>query len=228
MKTLFGLFSKISAGSLYAVTALGLCLATDCRAQAPAQGVPNAMQGFSQNREQPVRIEAAAFEMLKAKNRGTFSGNVTVVQGDTTMKSRTLVVFYDSRNEAQAATKSPLRGVPNRGERRPAAEQTIPAIGAGSSIRRIEAHSDVVVTQKDQTVTGETAVFDTRTNLITMRGGVVLTQCGNVLRGDRLLVDMTTGFSRVESDRGKVQGLFAQGCGSGAPQLAPQGPRKRS
>ena len=50
-----------------------------------------------------------------------------------------------------------------------------------------------------------------------MRGGVVLTQCKNVLRGDRLMVDMTTGVSRVESDSGKVQGLFSQsgqGCGS--------------
>jgi lipopolysaccharide export system protein LptA len=44
-----------------------------------------------------------------------------------------------------------------------------------------------------------------------------LTQCKNVLRGDRLLVDMTTGVSRVESDSGKVQGMFIQGqdCGSG-------------
>ena len=30
-------------------------------------------------------------------------------------------------------------------------------------------------TQEDQVVTGETAVFDTKTNLITMLGGVVLT-----------------------------------------------------
>ena len=66
----------------------------------------------------------------------------------------------------------------------------------------------MVVTQKDQVVTGETAVFDTRANLITMLGGIVLTQCKNVLRGDRLFVDMTTGVSRVESDSGKVQGLF--------------------
>ena len=74
----------------------------------------------------------------------------------------------------------------------------------------------MVVTQKDQVVTGETAVFDTKANLITMLGGVVLTQCKNVLRGDRLMVDMTTGVSRVESDSGKVQGLFiqsGQGCG---------------
>ena len=39
-----------------------------------------------------------------------------------------------------------------------------------------------MVTQKDQVVTGETAVFDTRANLITMLGGVVLTQCKNVLQ----------------------------------------------
>ena len=67
-----------------------------------------------------------------------------------------------------------------------------------------------MVTQKDQVVTGETAIFDTRANLITMVGGVVLTQCKNVLRGDRLKVDMTTGVSRVESDSGKVQGMFMQ------------------
>jgi lipopolysaccharide export system protein LptA len=71
------------------------------------------------------------------------------------------------------------------------------------------------VTQKDQVVTGDTAVFDAKTNLITMRGGVVLTQCRNVLRGDRLLVDMTSGVSRVESDSGKVQGLFNQSSGAG-------------
>jgi lipopolysaccharide export system protein LptA len=43
-----------------------------------------------------------------------------------------------------------------------------------------------------------------------------LTQCKNVLRGDRLFVDMTTGVSRVESDSGKVQGLF-QSSGQNGP-----------
>jgi lipopolysaccharide export system protein LptA len=95
-------------------------------------------------------------------------------------------------------------------------QSATPGPGGSSSIRRLEARGNVVVTQKDQVVTGETAVFDTKTNLITMLGGVVLTQCKNVLRGDRLFVDMTTGVSRVESDSGKVQGLFiqsGQGCG---------------
>jgi len=54
------------------------------------------MQGFSQNRDQPIQIEAAELEMRDKKNEATFSGNVKVVQGDTTMTSKTLVVFYDS------------------------------------------------------------------------------------------------------------------------------------
>ena len=92
--------------------------------------------------------------------------------------------------------------------------------GGSSSIRRLEAKGNVVVTQKDQVVTGETAVFDTKANMITMLGGIVLTQGKNVLRGDRLMVDMATGVSRVESDSGRVQGLFiSSGGGGGAPAI---------
>jgi lipopolysaccharide export system protein LptA len=50
-----------------------------------------------------------------------------------------------------------------------------------------------------------------------MLGGVVLTQCKNVLRGDRLTVDMTTGVSRIESDSGRVQVLLTQGQGCASP-----------
>jgi lipopolysaccharide export system protein LptA len=53
-----------------------------------------------------------------------------------------------------------------------------------------------------------------------MLGGVVLTQGKNVLRGDRLVVDMTTGTSRVESDSGRVQGLF-QSSGQSGPSIVP-------
>ena len=183
------------------------------RAQSTVQGVPNAMQGFSQNRDQPIQIEAASLEMRDKKKEATFSGNVKVVQGDTTMTSKALVVFYDSSHGLRAARRRPM---PKPAKIRADAVRD-PGPGGSSSIRRLEAKGSVVVTQKDQVVTGETAVFDTKANLITMLGGVVLTQCKNVLRGDRLLVDMTTGVSRVESDSGRVQGLFhpvGQGCGS--------------
>lgn len=181
-------------------------------AQSTMQGVPNAMQGFSQNRDQPIQIEAASLEMRDKKKEATFAGNVKVVQGDTTMTSKTLVVFYESSSDKAAAPQAePAKAA--KGTKAAPMQSTTPGPGGASSIKRLEARGNVVVTQKDQVVTGETAVFDTKTNLITMLGGVVLTQCQNVLRGDRLMVDMTTGVSRVESDSGKVQGLFIQSQG---------------
>lgn len=183
-------------------------------AQSTMQGVPNAMQGFSQNRDQPIQIEAASLEMRDKKKEATFAGNVKVVQGDTTMTSKTLVVFYESSSDKAAAPQAaPAKATKSAPAQSAPMQSATPGPGGASSIKRLEARGNVVVTQKDQVVTGETAVFDTKTNLITMLGGVVLTQCQNVLRGDRLMVDMTTGVSRVESDSGKVQGLFIQSQG---------------
>jgi lipopolysaccharide export system protein LptA len=208
------LVRRITLCAWIAAFALGPITARQAWAQSAVQGVPNAMQGFSQNRDQPIQIEAATLEMRDKKKEATFAGNVKVVQGDTTMTSKILVVFYDSATQ-QAAT--PAANAKAAAKPAPIQSAT-PGPGGSSSIKRLEAKGSVVVTQKDQVVTGETAVFDTRANLITMLGGVVLTQCKNVLRGDRLLVDMTTGVSRVESDNGKVQGLFiqSQGCGPSA------------
>ena len=186
-------------------------------AQAAMSGVPNAMQGFSQNRDQPIQIEAASLEMRDKKKEATFAGNVKVVQGDTTMTSKTLIVFYDQASAPGAApppnAKAAAKSAP--------LQSATPGPAGSSSIRRLEARGSVVVTQKEQVVTGDSAIFDTKANLITMTGGVVLTQCKNVLRGDRLLVDMTTGVSRVESDSGKVQGVFIQQEGCGKPASGP-------
>jgi lipopolysaccharide export system protein LptA len=196
-----------------AALALALIASGDALAQGAMSGVPNAMQGFSQNRDQPIQIEAASLEMRDKKKEATFAGNVKVVQGDTTMTSKSLVVFYDS-GAAQASSQPAAP----KGSKSAPMQSATPGPGGSSSIRRLEAKGSVVVTQKDQVVTGETAVFDPRANLITMMGGVVLTQCKNVMRGDRLKVDMTTGVSRVESDS-KVHVLIeqsGQGCGPGS------------
>jgi len=211
MKFMMQFFSRSFAA---AALAFALVASGDALAQGAMSGVPNAMQGFSQNRDQPIQIEAASLEMRDKKKEATFSGNVKVVQGDTTMTSKSLVVFYDS---GPAAPASPQPAAP-KGSKSGSMQSATPGPGGSSSIRRLEARGSVVVTQKDQVVTGETAIFDPRANLITMAGGVVLTQCKNVLRGDRLKVDMTTGVSRVESDTNKVQGMFIQGqdCGSGS------------
>jgi lipopolysaccharide export system protein LptA len=219
------LVTRITRSARAAAFTFAVGVAGAAVAQHATTGVPNAMQGFSQNRDQPIHIEAPVLEVRDKKKEATFSGNVKVVQGDTTLTSDTLVVFYE---QAPAPDSAPASATPRAAAPAPAVNSKAAAKSAppmqseatgtsgNSSIKRLEARGSVVVTQKDQVVTGETAVFDTKANLITMLGGVVLTQCKNVLRGDRLLVDMTTGVSRVESDSGKVQAMVDQ-SGQGCP-----------
>ena len=214
--------ARIACGAITCAAALALPFAGGAYAQSSVQNVPNAMQGFSQNRDQPIQIEAETLEMRDKQKEATFSGHVKVVQGDTTMTSKKLVVFYESKNQQPAgATTGNAKGTKSA----PPMQSAMPGPDGSSSIRRLEATGNVVVTQKDQVVTGESAVFDTKTNLVTMGGGVLLTQGKNVLQGDRLIVDMTTGVSRVESDSGKVRGLFISSGqqGSGPPGLPTPG-----
>src|SRR6185312_9129931 len=86
--------------SVLAAAVLAIAVSVAATSAALAQpgagkGVPNALQGFSQNRGQPVQIEAASLEVRDKEKVATFSGNVKVVQGDTTMRCKSLVVFYE-------------------------------------------------------------------------------------------------------------------------------------
>jgi lipopolysaccharide export system protein LptA len=175
-----------------------------------SKGPPNALQGFSQNRDQPVHIEAATLEVRDKDKVATFSGDVKVQQGDTGLRCKSLVVFYepDSKDGAPPANTMPAAD---------------PGPGGQQRIKRLEAKGGVVVTQKEQTATGELGIFDMKTNTVTLSGNVIMTQGKNVLRGDRLVVDLTNGVSRVESGKngqGRVQGLFLPGSG---PDLNPGG-----
>jgi lipopolysaccharide export system protein LptA len=141
-----------------------------------------------QQRGEPVKISSATFEIHPKKNMATFSGGVQVVQGDTDVRCKVLIVYYDNER-GKSASKN--------------------AEGGGSQqIRRMEAKGSVVVTQKEQRAVGERAEFDMRTNTVTLIGNVVVTSAENVMRGQRLIVDLTTGVSRMESGGGRVEGVF--------------------
>lgn len=206
-----------------AAGALGLALAA---APAAAQNVQNnALQGFSQNRDQPVKIDAATLEVRDKDKVATFAGNVHLVQGDTTLRCKTLVVFYE---QDSASSK-------------PGAMKSATPVGAGGgsqSIKRLEAKGDVIVTQKDQRATGEMGVFDMKANTVTLHNNVVISQGPNVVKGDRLVVNLTTGVSRVECNNPRdcrVSALLNPGSGksegaagaSGAP-AAPGPPHGRT
>ena len=170
-------------------------------AQTAPQGPPNALQGFSQNRDQPVDIEAATLEVRDKQKQATFSGDVRVKQGDTGLRCKSLVVFYEQDSETADQSKT--------------LQAATPGPGGEQRIKRLEARGGVIVTQKEQTATGDLGIFDMKSNTVTLTGNpVVMTQGQNVLRGEKLVVDLTSGTSRVESNKGsqgRVQGLFLPG-----------------
>ena len=182
------------------------------------KGAPNALQGFQQNRGQPVQIEAASLEVRDKDKVATFTGNVKVVQGDTSLRCKSLVVFYEQQTKDGQAAAQTMKAAS-------------PGPGGSSQISRLEARGGVTVNQKDQTATGDTALFDMKSNTVTLQGNVVVSQGANVMRGERLVVDMTTGVSRVDAGKssGPVRMLIQQGPaqGNGAPGAAPRfGPQR--
>jgi lipopolysaccharide export system protein LptA len=182
----------------------GASLHAQPQPQPASKGPPNALQGFSQNRDQPVHIEAATLEVRDKDKVATFSGNVRVTQGDTGLRCKSLLVFYEQGGDENADKSKNLQAA-------------TPGPGGQQSIKRLEAHGSVVVTQKEQTATGDLGIFDMKTNTVTLTGNVMMTQGQNVLRGEKLVVDLTTGVSKVESGKsgsGRVQGLFQPGAGA--------------
>lgn len=179
-----------AAAALAAGLLATVLLAAPAAAQ-PSGGsnTPNALQGFAQNRDKPVRIESASLEVRDKEKTATFAGDVHLVQGDVTLKCRSLVVFYepDAKQDGKPDPKA-----------KPASTNAMAGGGGSQQIKRIEARGDVVVSQKDQVAVGDNGIFDMKSNTVTLIGNVVISQGPNAVKGDRLVVDMTTGVSRVE------------------------------
>lgn len=177
---------------------LAAILAASAAERAGAQGgPPNALQGFSQNRGQPINITADTLELRDKEKIAIFSGKVKATQGNSIIECAKMTVFYDG----DPAGSSP--GTP-----RPAGASAMPA---SSQIRRLEADGGVIVTQKDQMATGNRGIYDMRANNVTLIGDVTATQGKNTIKGDKLIVDLTTGYSRVESTQSggqRVMGTF--------------------
>jgi lipopolysaccharide export system protein LptA len=172
--------------------------------QASAQASKSVFKGAAQKKGEPVKINAASLEVRDKDKTATFSGDVQVIQGDTELRCNSLVVFYEGDLSKGAKSTDGQRN---------------------QQIRRMEARGNVLVIQKDQRATGDHGDFDMRNNTVTLTGNVVVMRGVDVLRGQRLLVNLTTGVSQVESGGGRVEALInpnqgqdQQGKGEGLPR----------
>lgn len=179
---------------LVAVAAVAFAAHPQAQTPTPQQpsGPPNALQGFAQNRDQPVKIDAGQLEVRDKDKVAMFSGSVKVVQGDTTLRAKTLAVFYDGNGSTASALTAAK-----------------PGPGGQQRIRRLEAKGGVKVCQNEQVATGETGIFDMQANSVTLLGNVVLTQGLNVLKGERLTVNLTTGEAKIEGGTDGKRGVSA-------------------
>jgi lipopolysaccharide export system protein LptA len=208
-------------------------------AAVPAGGAPaaaataaptGAFGAFSKNSNQPIDIESDTLVVHDREQYATFLGNVKAVQGTTTLRSKELKVHYvggaansltgagPKAAAAPAPPAAPGATPPAAGEQAASATPKPAGAGglgdAGNQISKIEARGDVVITtDQDQTTTSDWALYDVPAQLVTVGGNVVLTQGKNVLKGDRLVIDLKTGESRFEntgngSTGGKIRALF--------------------
>jgi lipopolysaccharide export system protein LptA len=178
---------------LLVATLAAAMLAAAAPGGAQTERTPSGLFKMQQKRDEPVRIASLSLEVRDKDKLATFSGSVHIIRGELEVRSETLRVFYDD----MAGARKTVDGGRNQ-----------------QQMRRLEARGAVLITQRNQRAAGDQADFDVRANTFTLNGNVVVTRCGDVMRGDRLFVDMKTGVSRME---GRVEGVFApnsrdEGC----------------
>jgi lipopolysaccharide export system protein LptA len=131
---------------------------------------PAMTQGISNhNSNAPIDFAADRIEVQDRADRAILSGNVAVTQGALSLNAARLTVAY---------TGAITNGSPD--------------------VNRLDASGGVVVRSRGETARGEFATYDLNRRLITMIGGVTLTQGSNVLRGGRLVIDLASGRSIVD------------------------------
>lgn len=90
-------------------------------------------------------------------------------------------------------------------------------------VKQVIAEGNVVITTKTEVVSANRATYNHQSGIAEMIGNVKLTRGDSQLNGDRAVVNLKTGVSRLLARRGggRVRGLFIPGGATGGP--APKG-----
>ena len=198
--------------------AFGLVLA----APVFAQTLTNSFGGLSKSSKDPIDIESDVLVVHDSQKYATFKGNVKAVQGTTTLRARELDVHYTGGGDKLLTGQDQNQDKKEGGEQAAVEAKPVDAkdgkgasADSGTQITQIEAKGDVMITsENDQTTSSEWAIYDVPSQQVTVGGNVVLTQGKNVLKGDRLVIDLKTGESRFENPGntatagGRIRALF--------------------
>lgn len=142
-------------------------------AQEAAAPAESSVTGLRLSGDQPIQIESDKLEVRENDSVAVFTGNVTVTQGPTLLKSGRMTVHY-AKDGGSATTGS-------------------------AEIERLEVDDKVYVKSDNQVATGDKGVFDMKTEVLVLTGSkVVLSEGENVLMGCKLTVQMKSGQAQVD------------------------------
>jgi len=85
------------------------------------------------------------------------------------------------------------------------------ANSGGIDIKRLEASGGVTLRTPSETASSQYAIYDLDRRLVTMIGGVRLTQGPNHVQGGRLVLDLDSGRAVMDGGRGGAPGTAASG-----------------
>lgn len=132
------------------------------------------------NSQAPINFGADHIELQDKANRAVLSGGVSVQQAEMNLTANRMTVAYTGQ-----------------------------VVDGSPQVSRLDATGNVTVTRPGQTAKGQYGIYDLNRRVITMLGGVTLTQGGNSVNGSRLVINLDTG-------RATIDGNAAVGGGSGS------------
>ena len=158
---------------------------------------PFAMASFQTEPGAPIDIAADQLEVIEPKKLAVFRGNVDAKQGGFKFRTAELNAIYSGEaGIAQSTGAQPDAAAAER------------ASAKGARITRLQARGKVVVTSANgQTASGDWADFDVAANKATLGGDVELKQGRNIVKGTRLVINMATGETVINTDNSITPGL---------------------
>ncbi|HRD78291.1 MAG TPA: LptA/OstA family protein, partial [Hyphomicrobiaceae bacterium] len=139
---------------------------------------------FRTNPNAPIDIDADTLDANDKSKTAIFRGNVVSRQDEFVMKTPEMIAHY--AGESGLASAGLVPSVPKKK-------------GEGAQLTKVEARTKVFVTSKGgQTANGDWAIYDVKTNTVIVGGNVVVTRGKDVVQGQRLKIDLTTGMYRFE------------------------------
>jgi lipopolysaccharide export system protein LptA len=121
------------------------------------------------NTAAPIDFGADRIELQDRADRVVLAGSVSVRQAEMTLNAARMTVAYTGE-----------------------------VVGGNPQVSRLDASGGVTVRRPSQTARAQYAIYDLNRRLITMLGGVTLTQGTNTVNGARLTINLDTGRAVID------------------------------